>query len=69
MNLSWNGFDDASALYDVLVENNTLNVLDLRGNRLSDESIQVLAPGLAKNDGLRYLKVGTCLELNFKNMQ
>uniref|UniRef100_A0A3Q3MTI1 Leucine rich repeat containing 74B n=1 Tax=Mastacembelus armatus TaxID=205130 RepID=A0A3Q3MTI1_9TELE len=57
--LSWNGFGpvEAQALGEALKVNSTLVRLDLSSNRLDDQAVRLLCPGLASNDTLRVLKV------------
>lgn len=54
-----NGFDDkeAASFGEALVENNTLEELDLSYNRINVGGCHGLGRGLAKNQGLRTLMV------------
>lgn len=59
--LAWNGFgpEGGAAIADALMTNNSLQEIDISGNRLSADVAIKVAKAIMSNDNIRILKVGT----------
>lgn len=59
--LAWNGFgpEGGAAIADALMTNNSLQEIDISGNRLSADVAIKVAKAIMSNDSIRILKVGT----------
>lgn len=59
-NLAWNGFgpEGGVAIADALMTNNSLQDIDISGNRLSADVAIKVAKAIMNNDNIRTLKVG-----------
>lgn len=58
--LAWNGFgpEGGAAIADALMTNNSLQDIDISGNRLSADVAIKVAKAIMNNDNIRTLKVG-----------
>ena len=63
INLAWNGLgaDGGAAIGDAIGVNETLQEIDISGNRIDAHAAMSIAKGLRKNEDLLILRVRLCV--------